>query len=374
MKILPVVNLSHPRPSSIDDEVVVDQFRKEYQEFLARNEIPDFKDLQNRVEDLLDIELTDFMKSRLENWFENVSSYKFLCDFTREVEFNEVIFHSESQIQVDQGSGLSCWEHTGLTRENYQLALETMALKHHISWNYTHSFASFQIDIHGCKYRATLTHHDLSPYKVSKLFLRKSANHTPSLESFGCSKELANLINGFIANKKNILISGATGSGKTTFIRSLLQQIPESEHVVVLEDTHEIPGQHDGFTHLLAGEGPGKGLKDYCAYAMRMRPDRIILGEMRSSEVIPFLLAMNTGHKGLMSTLHANSSSDALKRVAQLFCLSQGGNINYELVLKLVCSNVDIAIHLENKKVTEVIDVLGSEGEQVYFTQLSMTA
>lgn len=369
MNILPVVNRIQP----LDNEVVQQHFKKEYQEFLARNEIPNFSELKSRVEDLLDIEISKLMQKSLEHWYENVSSYKFICEFTREVKFNEVIFHNESQIQVDQGMGLTCWEHDGLTRENYQLALETMALKHQISWNYTNSFASFQIAIDQVKYRATLIHFSLSPYKVSKLFLRKSAQATPELESFGCSTELANNLRKYIDLKKNILISGSTGSGKTTFIRSLLKQIPESEHVVILEDTHEIPGVHEGYTHLLAGTADGKSLKDYCAYAMRMRPDRIILGEMRSSEVIPFLLAMNTGHKGLMSTLHANSSSDAVKRVAQLFCLSQGGNINYELVLKLVCSNVDIAIHLEDKKVYEVIEVLGSEGEQVYFNHLTTT-
>lgn len=373
MKILPVVNRHHSSSVIIDDDVVNLHFKKEYQEFLARNEIPQFKELQMRVEDLLDIELTEFMQRKLEYWYENVSSYKFLRDFISEVEFNEVIFHSESQIQVDQGGGLTCWEHEGLTRENYQLALETMALKHQISWNYTDSFASFQVAIDGKKFRATLTHYGLSPYKVSKLFLRKSAEHTPSLEAFGLTPELKTMLQNFMKHKKNILISGATGSGKTTFIRSLLQEIDESEHVVILEDTHEIPATHEGFTHLLSGSGPGKSLKEYCAYAMRMRPDRIILGEMRSSEVIPFLLAMNTGHKGLMSTLHANSSSDALKRVAQLFCLSQGGTIDYSLVLKLVCSNVDVAIHLENKRVQEVIEVLGAEGDQVYFNHLRST-
>lgn len=373
MNILPVVNRPHPSHSTLDDEVVNRNFIKEYQEFLARNEVPEFKELKIRVEDLLDIELTEFMQRKLEHWYENVSSYKFLKDFISEVDFNEVIFHSESQIQVDQGDGLSCWEHEGLSRENYQLALETMALKHQISWNYTDSFASFQVTLNGQKFRATLTHYELSPYKVSKLFLRKSSQRTPDLESFSIAPETKVMLQTFMKDKKNILISGATGSGKTTFIRSLLQEINESEHVVVLEDTHEIPAVHEGFTHLLSREMPGKSLKEYCAYAMRMRPDRIILGEMRSSEVVPFLLAMNTGHKGLMSTLHANSSSDALKRVAQLFCLSQGGTIDYSLVLKLVCTNVDVAIHLENKRVREVIEVLGAEGDQVYFNHLSST-
>ena len=105
-----------------------------------------------------------------------------------------------------------------------------------------------------------------------------------------------------------------------------------------------------------------------------MRPDRIILGEMRSHEVIPFLLAMNTGHKGLMSTLHANSAVDAIKRVAQLFCLYQGGDMNYPLVLKLASANVDVVIHLENKRVKEVIEVLSSEAENVYFNELTMSA
>jgi Flp pilus assembly CpaF family ATPase len=106
-----------------------------------------------------------------------------------------------------------------------------------------------------------------------------------------------------------------------------------------------------------------------------MRPDRIILGEMRSVEVTPFILSMNNGHKGLMSTIHSSSAKDSLARVALLFSLySDNQNIDYTLIMKLICSNIDCVIHIEDKRVKEVIRVLGSNGEVPYFEDLYRVA
>lgn len=175
-----------------------------------------------------------------------------------------------------------------------------------------------------------------------------------------------------IQNKKNILISGGTGSGKTTFLRALLNEVPESEHVIILEDTYEIFVDKINHTSMLAvAEVDKKTLKDYCSYALRMTPDRLLIGEMRSTEVVPFLLAMNTGHKGLMSTVHANSAIDAISRMALLFSLyAETKEINFSLITKLVCKNIDYVIHMEDKNIKEIIRVIGSEGETPFFEVL----
>ena len=102
-----------------------------------------------------------------------------------------------------------------------------------------------------------------------------------------------------------------------------------------------------------------------------MSPDRLIVGEMRSTEVVPFMLAMNTGHKGLMSTIHANSCGDALSRIALLFSLyAENKEIDFALITKLACKNIDYVIHMENKKVKELARVLGSEDVTPYFELL----
>ena len=102
-----------------------------------------------------------------------------------------------------------------------------------------------------------------------------------------------------------------------------------------------------------------------------MSPDRLIVGEMRSTEVVPFLLAMNTGHKGLMSTIHASSAVDALSRISLLFSLfSESNDISFALVTKLVCKNVDYVIHMEHKKIVEICKVIGSDAETPFYERL----
>lgn len=100
----------------------------------------------------------------------------------------------------------------------------------------------------------------------------------------------------------------------------------------------------------------------------------MILGEMRSHEVVPFMMAMNTGHKGLMGTLHASSAADALNRVALLFSLYGGeANLDYDKVMELICRNLEYVIFMENKKVKEIIHVLGSEKGVPFFEVLEKT-
>ena len=251
--------------TSLNEEQIITTFKSEYQEFLNRHEIPVFEFLIQAVEDIFDIKMTPYLKDKLFFWFENVAEARFLLKFIEMVEFNEVIFHSASKIQVDAGSELDCYTHEGLNSDDYQIALETLALKNHIAWNYTHPFVSFSIKLGAIRFRATLTHMALSPFQVSKLFLRKSHQSKAHLSDFALSDESVRQIQQMVLSKKNILVSGATGSGKTTFVRALLAEIPESEHLVVLEDPHEIPALHDGYTHLLANPSAGADLKSFCA-------------------------------------------------------------------------------------------------------------
>lgn len=309
----------------------------------------------------------------LENWFNHVHTQSYIESFISNP-FTEIIFHSHQSVQVIGLHEKSNYELQDLSAEDFQLSLEILALKHHMSWNFQEPFSSFNINIGKLNLRATLIHFSTSANNKSKIFLRSIPTDNPSIDLFNLNEEPLQILRSIIKEKKNVLISGGTGSGKTTILRSLLALIPHDEHLIVLEDTYEILNHHPGQTSFLANKDQAnKSLKDYCAYSLRMSPDRLIVGEMRSTEVVPFLLAMNTGHKGLMSTIHASSAVDALSRISLLFSLfSESNDISFALVTKLVCKNVDYVIHMEHKKIVEICRVIGSDAETPFYERLYM--
>lgn len=349
---------------------VLDLFKMHYRKLSVKDLNIQFKTvLMSTFEEL---GLRDFQEKDvffLEEWFKLIHEQSFIKDLIPNKEMNEIIFHSNNFVQVLSSNKKESHPIKNLSLEDYQLSFELLALKHNASWNFSHPFVSFFSLIFDHPFRVTLIHYSTSANSKSKIFLRSLKKTSPTLDLFQEKSKTIDFLTEQLHSKKNILISGSTGSGKTTFLRALINEISPQEHLIVLEDTHEIVSASPQHTSLLAqNELLNKSLKDYCAYALRMSPDRLIIGEMRSSEVVPFLLAMNTGHKGLMSTVHANSAGDALTRIALLFSLyAENKELDYKLVTKLVCKNIDFVVHMEDKRIKQIARVLGSEGETPYF-------
>lgn len=156
-----------------------------------------------------------------------------------------------------------------------------------------------------------------------------------------------------VANRTNILISGATGSGKTTLLNILSQYIPATERIVTIEDAAELQLRNTHVVRLETrpenNEGVGEiSARELVKNALRMRPDRIIVGESRGGEVVDMLQAMNTGHSGSMSTVHANSAEDALTRLEMMVGMS-GFKGSSELILKMIASALDMIVHIGRK-------------------------
>lgn len=349
-------------------ELFTQHFKECYLKSLSKKEESSFEEILKQSCYEYDVsEIDTSIKNELLLLYKNIHELAFLVPYLKSPHLRELIIHNATKGQIEISGSLEPIDFK-LNAIDYQLALEVLALRHHIAWNFSQPFASFPIELNNEQYRATLIHEGISPQKESKLFLRRLSQKAFDLTNYEIPTDIIDFLKEALQIKKNILLAGATGSGKTSFLRSLLQTLPEEEHVVIIEDTHELLKAHPHASFLLGENLPHKTLKDHCAYALRMRPDRIIIGEMRSEEVVPFILAMNTGHKGLISTVHANSAADALHRLALLFTLyGQNENLSYDLIMKLISQNIDYVIFLKDREVQQIIQVLGAEGSQPYF-------
>jgi pilus assembly protein CpaF len=188
------------------------------------------------------------------------------------------------------------------------------------------------------------------------------------------TKEVADFLEKLVRAKYNIFVCGGTGSGKTTFLNALSNFIPKNERVITIEDSAEL--QIVNIENIVALETrnantEGKGevsVRDLIKSSLRMRPERIVVGEVRGAEALDMLQAMNTGHDGSLSTGHANSTKDMLSRL-ETMVLSGAGALPLEAVRQQIASGIDIFIHLarfrdRSRRTTEIVEVLGyREGE-----------
>lgn len=162
----------------------------------------------------------------------------------------------------------------------------------------------------------------------------------------------------FIANailyRKNIVISGGTSSGKTTFLNACLQSIDPTDRLIILEDTREIHIDHDNQVNLLAtkdDQGLSKTtMQDLVQASLRLRPDRIIMGEIRGREILDFVSACSTGHEGSMTTIHANNPRIAFMRMTQMYKLNNVPSMRDEDIMRELKEVIDIVIQLNKTK------------------------
>lgn len=189
------------------------------------------------------------------------------------------------------------------------------------------------------------------------------------------SEEAAELLRQLVRSKYNIFISGGTGSGKTTFLNALSQFIPSDERVITIEDSAElqirtVPNLVSLETRNANTEGRGEiTVRDLIRSSLRMRPNRIIVGEVRGPECLDMLQAMNTGHDGSLSTGHGNSTNDMISRLETM--VLSGADLPLPVVRKQISSSIDIFVHLSrlrdrSRRVTEISEVIElREGEVI---------
>ena len=212
----------------------------------------------------------------------------------------------------------------------------------------------------------------------SSLTIRKFAKEplrAHDLVEFGTiTADMTEILNACVNARLNIIISGGTGTGKTTLLNVLSSFIPADERIVTIEDAVELQLQQEHVVRLESRPSniEGKGevtIRDLVRNALRMRPDRIVVGECRGGESLDMLQAMNTGHDGSLSTVHANSPRDAIARLETL-ALMAGMDLPLRAVREQIASAVDVIIQVSrlrdgSRRVTAITEVLGMEGDTV---------
>ncbi len=193
------------------------------------------------------------------------------------------------------------------------------------------------------------------------------------------TKELADLLRNAVIQRKNILVSGGTGAGKTTLLGILADFIPDNDRVLLIEDTAELNVRKDNLVRMEARREqsgvPSVTIRDLLKASLRHRPDRIIVGEIRGGEAFDLLQALNTGHAGSISTLHANSARQALSRFVD--CVLQSNiEVPHRAIRSNIASSVDLLVHITRERgkrlVAEVLEITSysAENDEYRFSPL----
>jgi len=202
---------------------------------------------------------------------------------------------------------------------------------------------------------------------------------TQLIEKRALTKDIADMLEMCVKARLNVLISGGTGAGKTTLLNSLSAFIPENERIVTIEDSAELQLQQPHVVRLETRppniEGRGEVTqRDLVRNALRMRPDRIVIGEVRGGEAIDMLQAMNTGHDGSLTTIHANTPRDAISRIETMIQMT-GMRLSDRAMRQQIASALDVVVQAArhsdgSRRVTSISEITGMEGETITMQEI----
>ena len=205
-------------------------------------------------------------------------------------------------------------------------------------------------------------------------FLRSIRSFDDSPMVFSLGPKWVHFLKAVVKSRMNVIISGGTGVGKTTFMNLLLGELPASERVVTIEDTLELSFKIPNLVRLESGaktmmSSTSLSTRELVRNTLRMRPDRIIIGEIRGGEFFDLLQAMNTGHEGSMTSLHANNPSECFNRMENLYLMA-GHEVPFQVIRRQIASAVDYVIQLSrdrdgNRIVSEIREITGMESNNI---------
>src|SRR5687768_11951236 len=315
----------------------------------------------------------------LDEIFDYATDYGEMAHYFDDPHISEIMVNGPNQIFIEKGGKLI------LTDAKYESELQLrLALNHIINpfgryVNYKHP----TVDAHlkdGSRINAVIPPVAQQGTCLSiRRFLKDKLSVQDLIDKNALTQGMADFVGVCVAARLNVVVAGNTSSGKTTFLNILARAIPDHERIVTIEDSVELQMMQTHKVSLEARPADYNGdgqvtIRDLVKNSLRMRPDRIIVGEIRGGETLDMLQAMNTGHDGSMTTVHSNSPRDTLSRL-ETMTLMAGFELPVLAIRKQISSAVDLIVYLTRfpdgtRKVTQIAEVGGMESEVITLTDL----
>lgn len=306
--------------------------------------------------------------------FDAIRRMDILQELVEEEEVTEIMINGTQGIFIERKGRLFQWDKNFASKEKLEDVIQQIVAKCNRAVNEASPIVDARLE-NGARVNIVLAPVALNGSIVT---IRRFPSHpigmTDLLAYGSLTNEAARDLEKWVKAGYNIIISGGTGSGKTTFLNALSQYIPSTDRVITIEDSAEL--QLQGIPNLVRLEtrdSKGEGtmaitIRDLIRSSLRMRPDRIIVGEVRGSEAIDMLQALNTGHDGSLSTGHANSATDMLMRLETMVLM--GMELPLSAVRRQIASGVDIIVQLgrlrdKSRKVLEIVEITGYEDGEI---------
>lgn len=337
------------------------------------------KEILEMIDDLILNHMKDAccsLKEKVElrqELFYSVRKLDVLQELIEDETVTEIMVNGPDAIFIERGGGLFKWEKTFTSREKLEDVIQQIVGKCNRVVNESMPIVDARLE-NGARVNAVVYPVALNgPILTIRRFPDTPVTMERLISLGSLPKTCADFLASLVKARYSMIIGGGTGSGKTTFLGALSQYISKDERLITIEDNAELKIQ--GIANLVRLEakaanregGSEVTIRDLIRSALRMRPDRIIVGEVRGGETVDMLQALNTGHEGSLSTAHANSSRDMLSRLETMTLM--GVELPLEAIRRQIASGVDILIHLgrmrdKSRKVLEITEVCGfEEGE-----------
>lgn len=306
--------------------------------------------------------------------FDAIRRMDILQELVEEEEVTEIMINGTQGIFIERKGRLFQWDKNFASKEKLEDVIQQIVAKCNRAVNEASPIVDARLE-NGARVNIVLAPVALNgPIVTIRRFPSHPIGMTDLLAYGSLTQEAAQDLEKWVKAGYNIIISGGTGSGKTTFLNALSQYIPSTDRVITIEDSAEL--QLQGIPNLVRLEtrdSKGEGttaitIRDLIRSSLRMRPDRIIVGEVRGSEAIDMLQALNTGHDGSLSTGHANSATDMLMRLETMVLM--GMELPLNAVRRQIASGVDIIVQLgrlrdKSRKVLEIVEITGYEDGEI---------